>query len=167
MRLGMVIISMTLALCLSFQAKAQFADSTYFQTFSPNLSDSILDFGKRFLGTPYRYGGSTPGGFDCSGFVSYVFSHYQIALPRSSRSYLSVGTSVATNELQPGDILLFKGRNLSSSTIGHVSVVVEVTEKEIFMLHSSTSRGVLIEDYKKFAYYTKRYLGARRVLPKS
>lgn len=152
---------------MGLSTKAQFVDSTYFQTFSPNITDSILDFGKRFLGTPYRYGGNAPGGFDCSGFVSYVFSHYKISLPRSSRSYQTVGTPVTTNELQPGDILLFKGRNLSSSTIGHVSVVVEVTEKEIFMLHSSTSRGVLIEDYKKFAYYTKRYLGARRVLPKS
>ncbi len=156
-----------MALSMGLSTKAQFVDSTYFQTFSPNITDSILDFGKRFLGTPYRYGGNAPGGFDCSGFVSYVFSHYKISLPRSSRSYQTVGTPVTTNELQPGDILLFKGRNLSSSTIGHVSVVVEVTEKEIFMLHSSTSRGVLIEDYKKFAYYTKRYLGARRVLPKS
>lgn len=145
---------------------AQSADSVYAELSHEALVDSILNFGRQFQGVPYRYGGRSPSGFDCSGLVSYIFSHYNIHLPRSSRSYVHVGEEVKYEDLQPGDILLFKGRNASSSLPGHVSVVVKVTETEIYMLHASTTRGVLIEDYKKHSYYTRRYIGARRVVPR-
>jgi cell wall-associated NlpC family hydrolase len=126
--------------------------------------DSAISLGLQFLGTPYRYGGNSPtSGFDCSGFIHYVFKHLDITLPRSSRGYASIGEKIAREEIQPGDVLLFKGRNHQSSIIGHVALVVEVKDNLITMLHASTSRGVVLETMEAIDYYMRRFLMARRI----
>jgi len=68
---------------------------------------SIIAYASTFVGTPYRSGGSTPAGFDCSGFVKYVYAHFGISLPRSSSAYWGVGTRVSSPE--PGDIIVSSG----------------------------------------------------------
>lgn len=77
----------------------------------------VIAYAAKFVGTPYRSGGSTPAGFDCSGFVSYVYAHFGISLPRSSSAYWGVGTRVSSPK--PGDIIvtsghvaLYAGKNL-------------------------------------------------------
>ncbi|MBQ7901496.1 MAG: C40 family peptidase [Clostridia bacterium] len=79
---------------------------------------AITETAKLYIGTPYVYGGSTPSGFDCSGFVKYVYEIMGISLPRTSDSQAAAGTYVTKEELQPGDIVCFG----SSSYIGHVGI---------------------------------------------
>jgi cell wall-associated NlpC family hydrolase len=125
--------------------------------------DEMISFAKTFLGTPYRYSGSAPSGFDCSGFINYVMGSFGFSLPRSSYSIAELGKTVKLAEVQPGDLLFFKGRNINSSTVGHVAMVVEANEHEIKMIHASTTRGVIIENFKASKYYIPRFIKAKRM----
>lgn len=125
--------------------------------------NDMISFAKSLLGTPYRYSGTSPSGFDCSGFINYVMGSFGFSLPRSSYSIAELGKTVKLSEVQPGDLLFFKGRNINSTAVGHVAMVVEVNEHEIKMIHSSTSRGVIIENFKTSKYYIPRFIKAKRM----
>ncbi|MDW8802419.1 NlpC/P60 family protein [Clostridium sp. A1-XYC3] len=81
-------------------------------------SDSIVAYASNFLGTPYQWGGNGPNSFDCSGFTSYVYSHFGIGLPRIASDQQGVGTSVSRDQLQPGDLVFF------GSPATHVGIYV-------------------------------------------
>lgn len=127
--------------------------------------DEMISFAKTFLGTPYRYSGTAPTGFDCSGFIGYVMGNFGFSIPRSSYSIAELGKTIKLADVQPGDLLFFKGRNINSSTVGHVAMVIEVSATEIKMIHASTSRGVIIENFKASKYYVPRFLKAKRMEP--
>ncbi|CDF59415.1 C40 family peptidase [Thermobrachium celere] len=97
------------------KAKTQKSASRGSTNFS---SDDVIEYAMRFLGTPYVWGGTTPSGFDCSGFVKYVYSHFGINLPRTSREQATVGQAVSLSEAQPGDLVFFH------SPISHVGIYV-------------------------------------------
>ena len=82
---------------------------------TPTAGENILAYAKNFLGVPYVYGGSSPAGFDCSGFVKYVYANFGITLPRTSYGQMNSGYAVSTADLQIGDILVFRGG-------GHVGI---------------------------------------------
>lgn len=125
--------------------------------------EEIIQFAKKFLGTPYHYAGSTPSGFDCSGFIYYVMGNFGMRLSRSSPGLAEFGKTVKLSELQPGDLMFFKGRSTRSSGVGHVAMVVEVKEGVIKFIHSSTSRGVIIDTFNNSGYYVPRYLKSKRL----
>ena len=133
-----------------------------------NVADTVVEglisFSKQYLGTPYRYSGSTSSGFDCSGFVGHLFKSKGLELPRSSSSMAKVGESVEKGSLKPGDLVFFKGRGRRSG-VGHVGMVVQANDSSVLMVHSSTSRGVVVEDITKSAYFKKRFIKAKRVMP--
>lgn len=133
---------------------------------SPQMNvqvDRIIGYAKELLGTPYRYSGSTPSGFDCSGFITYVLGNFGFDLGRSSYNIADFGKTVRLSELQPGDLLFFKGSNVHSSRIGHVAMVVEVNENAINFIHSATSRGVVIDNFKTSRYFIPRFVKAKRL----
>lgn len=74
---------------------------------APASSNSIVAYASNFIGVPYVWGGTSPSGFDCSGLVQYVYSHFGISLPRTSQAQQGVGTSVSRQNLQPGDLVFF------------------------------------------------------------
>ena len=117
-------------------------------------ADAIISYAKTFLGVPYRYGGSTPSGFDCSGFINYIFGNFGFSLVRSSFGLADLGETIALSNIQPGDLLFFKGSNMNSSTVGHVALVVEV---------ASANGGVRIENFVTSKYYIQRYIKAKRL----
>lgn len=140
------------------------ADSGYIVSYdSTNTVDEILDFAKTFMGTPYRYAGSTPSGFDCSGFIFYVMDQLGLPAVRTSWGLSELGKTVMLKEVQPGDLLFFKGRNVNSSQVGHVGLVTEVGEGKILFIHASTSRGIVEDNLVGSAYYVPRFIKAKRM----
>jgi cell wall-associated NlpC family hydrolase len=124
--------------------------------------DAIISYAKTFLGVPYRYGGSTPSGFDCSGFINYIFGNFGFSLVRSSYGLAEIGETIALSEIQPGDLMFFKGSNVNSTSVGHVAMVIDVTADEIKFIHSANG-GVQITNFKTSKYYIQRYVKTKRL----
>lgn len=119
-------------------------------------AQEIIATAKKYIGVPYVWGGSTPSGFDCSGFVQYVFRAHGITLPRTSSEQYSVGSWVSKSKLQPGDLVFF---NTSGKGVSHVGIYIGNHE----FIHASTSKGVVISSLDN-VYWAARYYGARKVL---
>ena len=120
-----------------------------------------MEHGHELLGHRYRSSGIAPWPLDCSGFVKYIFSLEGIQIPHSSAA-LSVYTS-RLSDPKPGDLVFFRGSNRGSSRIGHVGMVVSNEAGDIKMIHSSSSKGIVIESITGSAYYSSRYMGAGRL----
>ena len=129
--------------------------------------DGILWFAKKQLGTPYKYASANPknGGLDCSGFLYYVFTHFNIKVPRSSKDYMSYGKSVSKNEAQKGDVIVFTGTDSNTKVGGHVGLVLENDNGNITFIHGSSGKanGVTISKLSE-GYYTQRFLKIVRVI---
>lgn len=125
--------------------------------------DSVLDYADNFLGIRYRGGGKTPKGFDCSGYVRYVFQKFGYTTPASSSAIKTVGREVKRDSAQAGDVIYFTGRNAKSKRPGHVGIITEIKDGVIYFIHASVNYGI---SYSHTAtnYYSRRYLGIRRVL---
>ncbi len=126
--------------------------------------EDIVAFAKQYLGTPYRSGGTKPGGFDCSGFIYYIMNNFGVTLSRSSAAMAtSNGKDVRLANVQPGDLMFFKGRSNGGNRVGHVALVIEVNKDSIMMIHSTNSRGIKIDNFLTTDYYRKRFIKAKRV----
>jgi cell wall-associated NlpC family hydrolase len=136
-----------LALLLAFQAGSVFADS--------KMNGFINDV----IGTPYKSGGTTAKGFDCSGFTSYVFAKMGIDLPRVSSDQATVGTKVAKADLIAGDLVFFDTSGGNNGAISHVGIYIGDGK----IVHASVSRGVVVDKLDS-SYYKPRYVTARRIL---
>jgi cell wall-associated NlpC family hydrolase len=113
----------------------------------------VVDFARRFLGTRYLYGGTTPSnGFDCSGFTRFVYAHFGIVLPHYSGGQFALGRRVARAKLRPGDLVFFDG-------LGHVGIYVG---RNRFIHAPHTGTRVSIDALS--GWYRSRYDGARRLL---
>lgn len=126
--------------------------------------DSLVQYARKYIGTPYGYGQSNGKRFDCSGFTSFVFRHYGYTLARSSREQYLEGENVEQGKWAVGDLVFFAGRGGGQSNVGHVGIVIESDGKEFDFIHASTSRGVIVS-HSTERYYATRYIGARRMLP--
>ncbi|MEL6671580.1 MAG: C40 family peptidase [Bacteroidota bacterium] len=127
----------------------------------PSPIPKILAVAKSLEGAPYKAAGENPEGFDCSGFVGYVFKQEGLKLPRNSQSLMTWKPHLDSAAIQPGDLLYFTGSDASSSRAGHVALVVSHSQDKLEMIHA-TNRGVVIDNLKTMPYYLKRYLGANR-----
>lgn len=114
----------------------------------------------QYFGTRYRSGGQTPAGFDCSGFVRFMFGKvFNMELPRSSREMAAIGNKVSKQDLQPGDLVFFQ---TAGRQINHVGIFIG---NDTFV-HSSLTKGIT-EDQLKHNYYAKRFAGAVRLFEPS
>ncbi|WP_407084075.1 C40 family peptidase [Tellurirhabdus bombi] len=127
----------------------------------PLVSD-LIGFAKKHLSSRYRSGGSSPRGFDCSGFTRFCFNKFGILLPHSSSAQGGVGVAVEKDGAQPGDLIFFKGHSRQGSRIGHVGLIVEVIGDRIKFIHSAWNGGVRY-DWLHADYYHNRFVGIRRV----
>lgn len=130
-----------------------------------NNAKEIIRTARKYTGTRYVYGGSTPKGFDCSGFVQYVYRQNGYTLPRTSAEQSNAGKKVDRKDLKPGDLVFFKGSNKRSKKVGHVGIVTGSSRGEFDFIHAGTSTGVRV-DSSDNTYYKLRYIKARRVLGK-
>lgn len=124
--------------------------------------DSLLDYSSKFLGVHYVYGGKTPKGFDCSGFLSYVFKKFNISTPYRAMDYANFGQKIEEKEVQPGDVVCFTGRNSYSRTIGHVGIVTKVENGKITFINAACSAGISYATTSN-VYWAPRVLGYRRI----
>lgn len=127
---------------------------------SATLGSEIANYALTFVGYPYVYGGSSPSGFDCSGFTSYVYAQFGISLNRSASNQLDNGTPVSMSELQPGDLVLFKKSGTGSKRASHVGIYIGGNQ----FVHASTSTVGVIVSNMSDAYYTSGFVGGRRLL---
>lgn len=118
----------------------------------------VISFAKDYLGTTYKYAGISPAkGFDCSGFVHYVYKNFDIDLPRGSKEYKFLGTALEPEEFKVGDILVFYGYK-DKKQIGHVGIICEANGMKSKFIHSSSGKayGVTISDLDS-EHYSRRF----------
>ncbi len=131
-----------------------------------NTSNKIMDFAKSLIGTRYRYASSNPEiGFDCSGFVSYVYKQFGFNGARSSADFAKKGKAIKLADAKVGDILVFTGSNARVRRPGHVGIVYSKDEEgNIKFIHSSSgkAKGVTITELE--GYYKNRFLKAVTVM---
>lgn len=132
-------------------------------TESPNR---LLEFARSMLGIRYRSASSSPSrGFDCSGFVNYVFSNFGFKVPRSSREFATSGETKKLEDAKIGDVILFTGTNSRSRTPGHVGIIYSINGDEVKFIHSSSgnAKGVTISSLDE-GFYKKRFLKVVSIL---
>lgn len=133
-------------------------ETTSSTTSNSNKGTSVVEYAKNYIGCKYVSGGSSPStGFDCSGFTSYVYKNFGVSLSRSSKGQINDGVAVSRSNLQPGDIVVFN--NSGNTAIGHVGIYIG---GDNFIHAANPSQGVTITSLSS-SYYSKRYVGARRV----
>jgi cell wall-associated NlpC family hydrolase len=132
------------------------------ETATSALRRDIVDYAKSLIGSPYKYAGSSPKtGFDCSGFTSYVLKEYKVKVSPASSVQATEGRAIALDKVLPGDLIFFgeKGR------ISHVAMLVKrEKDKSLVCVHSTTSRGVIMENVTKSNYWKPKILFARTVI---
>ena len=129
------------------------------------IVDRLLNTAYSYLGVRYRSGQSGPDGVDCSGFTSFVYKQNNLSLTRSSRSQFTEGQPIAmVSDLRKGDLVFFGGRS-GRGGVGHVGIVTEVNREagSFKFIHASISSGIKV-DSSTDAYYSRRYVGARRIV---
>jgi cell wall-associated NlpC family hydrolase len=117
----------------------------------PGIHGGVVGIAMRYLGVPYVWGGSTPRGFDCSGFVSYVFAQIGVSLPHSSYSQFGMGTAVSISQLQPGDLVFFTGAS-------HVGIYIGGGQ----FIHAPHT-GDVVKISSLSGYYSSNFAGGRRI----
>ncbi len=130
-------------------------------------ADSLISFAKQQQGTKYCYGSCSPKpGFDCSGFVYYVFGHFNIKVPRASLDYEKQGRIIQIDSARKGDIIVFTGTKPKNRKPGHVGIVISDPGGNLKFIHSSSGKkanGIIITDYSSSAYYKSRFIKIVRV----
>jgi cell wall-associated NlpC family hydrolase len=123
----------------------------------------LLAFAQTLIGVPYKYGAIDPlQGFDCSGFITYVFNHFNIAVPRSSIDFTNMQREINREDAKPGDIILFTGTDSTMRKVGHMGIIVSDTNGFQF-IHSSSGKanGVTITPLNE--YYSGRFVKVLRI----
>ena len=122
------------------------------------VGGAIAEVAMGMVGTRYRYGGTDPTqGFDCSGLVQYVYAQHGLPMPRDVREQSHVGTEVAADAIQPGDLLFFSTTGGGPS---HVAIAIGGDQ----FVHAPSARGAVRIESLGSSYWRTRYLGARRVI---
>lgn len=127
--------------------------------YNADLGSQVVAFAESFLGSPYVSGGSSPSGFDCSGFTSYVYSNFGYSLNRTASGQTANGMEVSRDDLQPGDIILFQ--DYGRSYVGHAAIYIGDGN---FIHAANPSRGVVIDNLDSNSYYNIRFVTARRIV---
>jgi cell wall-associated NlpC family hydrolase len=120
-------------------------------------ASAIINTAKSLLGVPYVWGGASPSGVDCSGFIQYVFGKNGISMPRTAADQYKVGTSISKGDLRPGDLVFFETYKPGAS---HVGIYLGSGS----FIHASSGKGEVTISNLSSSYYTSHYLGSRRVI---
>jgi murein DD-endopeptidase / murein LD-carboxypeptidase len=124
----------------------------------------LVAFAQKLLGIPYKYGGSNPKlGFDCSGFVNYVFKSFHFSVPRSSSAFSKYGEKISLEEASPGDLILFRGTNPKIKSIGHIGIIISKAGEPIRFIHASSGKTGCVTETPLDNRYQKRFVKVVRL----
>ena len=126
--------------------------------------EELLSFSKTLIGIPYKYASTDPtAGFDCSGFITFVFNHFGISVPRSSVEFTNVKREINIKNAKPGDIILFTGTDSTMRQVGHMGIITSASTDSIQFIHSTSGKanGVTITSLND--YYKGRFVKVIRV----
>jgi len=133
--------------------------------------EDLIKFAETLVGTPYVYGSTNPKvGFDCSGFITYVFNHFKIAVPRSSIQFARIGKTVPIEFAKRGDIILFTDPdfdNTHTSDPGHMGLITSNTNNVINFIHSTSGKAMSVTVSPMSEHYRKRFVRVARVFPQN
>lgn len=127
--------------------------------------NDLTRFAETLIGTPYVWASTDPQvGFDCSGFITYVFNHFNIAVPRSSIDFTDIGRTVPVEKSKRGDLILFTGTDPLERNIGHMGIVVSNSIADgVQFIHATSGRAMSVTISKLNEQYTKRFVRVSRI----
>ncbi len=125
-------------------------------------AEDVVAFAETLIGTRYLYGSSIKEkGFDCSGFITYVFTHFKIQVPRVSSDFTNAGEEIPISNSKKGDIILFTGSDAKSGVVGHMGIITQNNKGNVEFIHAATSRGVMISGMN--SYFVPRFVKVNRI----
>ena len=130
--------------------------------------EEVMKFAESLIGVRYVYGSTNPKvGFDCSGFITYVFNAFKIPVPRSSIDFTNVGKTIPIEQAKRGDIILFTGTNPAERHVGHMGLITDNKNDSLSFIHSTSGKamGVTISPFSK--YYESRFVRVSRIFPQN
>jgi len=142
-----------------------YADSLDVQYINPGRTqgDELVDYAETLIGIPYLYGSIDPEkGFDCSGFITNVFNHFNIAVPRSSVGFTSVEREISLKEAKRGDIILFTGTDSTKRVVGHMGIITSNADGAEF-IHSTSGKAYGVTKTPLNSYYQGRFVKVIRI----
>lgn len=124
----------------------------------------LLAFAQSLIGVPYRYGSTDPvNGFDCSGFITYVFNHFNISVPRSSIDFTDYAPTVDLSEAKPGDLILFTGTDSTVREVGHMGIITVANNNHFEFIHSTSGKAYGVTITPLNDYYRGRFVKVIRI----
>ncbi|MEO8794807.1 MAG: C40 family peptidase [Daejeonella sp.] len=135
------------------------------ETGATNPKD-LLSYAQTLTGIPYKYGSIDPNqGFDCSGFITFVFSHFGISVPRSTKDFGNVEHKINLRDSKPGDLILFTGTDSTIRKIGHMGIISSNNGSQIEFIHSTSGKAYGVTTTPLNKYYEGRFVKALRIFP--
>ncbi len=125
-----------------------------------DIPSQVVGTAEQYLGTPYVWAGSSPSGFDCSGFTSYVLKEYNVQLPRRAEDQYKMAKKVKRKDVQKGDLVFFK----NGGNVSHVGIIVSDKGEPLVMIHASSSKGIITTNINDSSYWSERLYAFGRVL---
>ncbi|MXV51394.1 NlpC/P60 family protein [Pedobacter sp. HMF7647] len=133
-------------------------DSIHINTMNVRSND-LISYAQTLKGIPYKYGSVDPNvGFDCSGFITYVFNHFHITVPRSTQEFSRVANRINVSRSKPGDLIIFTGTDSTKRSEGHMGIITETGANGINFIHSTSGKAYSVTTTPLNAYYQGRYL---------
>ena len=125
--------------------------------------ENLIQFAKTLIGVPYKYGSTNKNeGFDCSGFITYVFNHFDIAVPRSSVDFTYVSNEVKLSNSKPGDLILFTGTDSTKRIVGHMGIITQTVDSVKF-IHATSGKAYSVTETLLNKYYQGRFMKIIRI----
>jgi cell wall-associated NlpC family hydrolase len=128
----------------------------------------VITYAQSLKGIPYKYGSIDPEqGFDCSGFITYVFNHFGINVPRMSVDFTFAGHEVDLKDAKTGDLILFTGTDTTGRTVGHMGIIEASPGEGLKFIHSTSGKHYGVTETPLNAYYMVRYVKTIRIFPQN
>lgn len=128
----------------------------------------LVTYAISLTGIPYKYGSIDPKeGFDCSGFITYVFNHFSIIVPRRSVDFTNVDHEINLQDAKTGDLILFTGTDSTDRTVGHMGIIIKQPTGPPQFIHSTSGKAYGVTTTPLNSYYMGRYVKTVRIFPQN